>query len=43
MSDDKKVLVNGKEEPPLKKTKLPLDVDWAAIVREKQKVPEAKP
>jgi hypothetical protein len=36
-SEEKKVVVNGKEEAPKKKTTLPLDVDWQAIVREKQK------
>lgn len=32
-----KIIVNGQDEPPIKKTKLPLDVDWEKIVREKQK------
>jgi hypothetical protein len=32
----KKVLVNGKEEAPVNKTKLPPDVDWQAMAREKQ-------
>jgi hypothetical protein len=36
MSDEKKIFVNGKEEAPIKKTKLPLNVDWEKIVREKQ-------
>lgn len=32
-----KIIVNGKEEEPIKKTKLPLDVDWQKIALEKQK------
>jgi len=32
----KKIIVNGKEEPPIKKTKLPLEIDWQKIAREKQ-------
>jgi hypothetical protein len=35
-SKEKKVRVNGKERVPIKKTKLPPDVDWQAIAREKQ-------
>jgi hypothetical protein len=30
-------MVNGKEEKPLRKKKLPPDVDWQAIARVKQK------
>jgi len=37
---NKKVLVNGKEETPIKKTKIPSTVDWAAVVRAKQKAAE---
>lgn len=37
MSDHEKVLVNGKVEEPVKKTKVPLDIDWQAIALEKQK------
>jgi hypothetical protein len=33
---EKKVLVNGKEEAPKKKTKVPLTVDWQAVARKKQ-------
>jgi len=29
-------MVNGKEEPAKKKFKLPPDVDWQAIARDKQ-------
>jgi len=36
MSSNKKIVVNGKEEKPIKKTKLPRDVDWQAIAKEKQ-------
>lgn len=32
-----KIIVNGKEEKPIKKTKLPLDVDWQKIALEKQR------
>ena len=35
-NEKKTVLVNGKEEKPIKKTKLPLDVDWQAIAKRKQ-------
>ena len=37
---EKKVMVNGKEADPVKKKKLPVGVDWQALVLEKQK---AKP
>jgi len=30
------VVVNGKAEEPINKTKLPLNVDWQALAREKQ-------
>ena len=34
---NKKLIINGKEVAPINKVKLPLDVDWQAIAREKQK------
>ena len=36
MSDDKKVIVNGKEEAPIRKFKVPLDFDWQAVVKKKR-------
>lgn len=38
MSDDKKeyVIVNGKKEKPIRKVKVPLDINWQKIVKEKQ-------
>ena len=36
MPTNKKIIVNGKEEKPLKKKKLPPSVDWQALAREKQ-------
>jgi len=41
-NESKKVIVNGKEEAPKKKTKLPLDIDWQAIARKKQAVKEGQ-
>jgi ribosomal protein L24E len=35
-SNKKKIVVNGKEEEPIKKRKLPRDIDWQKIVKEKQ-------
>ena len=37
MSDEKKVMVNGVQEDPIRKVKLPLDIDWEKVAREKQK------
>jgi len=34
---EKKVVVNGKEEEPIKKRKIPRDIDWQAVAKEKQK------
>lgn len=42
MSDEEKVVVNGKEEKPIRKFKLPLGVKWEEIVREKLKEKEAE-
>ena len=36
MSSNKEVVVNGKNEKPIKKTKIPRDVDWQQIAKEKQ-------
>ena len=41
-SNDKKIVVNGKEEKPIKKTKLPRDVDWQELAKKKQEVKEEK-
>ena len=30
-----KIIVNGKEEKPIKKTKLPRDIDWQKLAKEK--------
>lgn len=35
-SSEKKVVVNGNEEEPIKKTKVPRDVDWQKLVKAKQ-------
>lgn len=35
-SNNKKIVVNGKEEKPIKKHKLPRLVDWQKIIKEKQ-------
>jgi len=35
MSSNKKIFVNGKEEKPIKKRKLPRDIDWQKIIKEK--------
>ena len=32
----KKVAVNGAEETPIEKKKVPLDVDWQELARKKQ-------
>lgn len=43
MSDEhKKILVNGSEEKPLNKVKLPLDIEWEKIALEKQREEAAK-
>jgi len=34
---EKPIIVNGKQELPKKKKKLPKDVDWQSLAREKQK------
>lgn len=37
MSDtSKKIVVNGKEEAPIRKVKLPIEVDWQEIARKKE-------
>ena len=36
MSSNKKIVVNNVDEEPIKKVKLSLDIDWQAIVKEKQ-------
>jgi len=36
MPSNKKIVVNGKEETPVKKTKVPRDVDWQKLVKAKQ-------
>ena len=36
MSSNKKIVVNGKEEKPIKKRKLPRDIDWQALAKKKQ-------
>jgi len=33
---NKPIVINGKEEAPKPKFKLPLDVDWQKIAKEKQ-------
>jgi ribosomal protein L24E len=35
MSSNKKIVVNGKEEKPINKKKLPRDMDWQKIAKEK--------
>lgn len=37
MSSNKDIVVNGKKEKPIKKTKLPRDVDWQKIAGEKNR------
>jgi len=40
--EEKKVIVNGKEEKPIPKTKLPLEVDWQELARKKLEELQAK-
>ena len=40
MPTNKKIMVNGVEQPPIKKTKVPPEMDWQAVVRERQKAAE---
>lgn len=36
MTDQVRIVLNGKEVEPIKKTKLPREVDWQAIAKAKQ-------
>lgn len=36
MSSSKKLIINGKEAQPIKKKKVPRDIDWQKIAKEKQ-------
>lgn len=36
MSSNKEVVVNGEKKTPIKKVKVPRDVDWQQIAKEKQ-------
>jgi ribosomal protein L24E len=35
MSSSKKLVINGKEEQPIKKKRVPRNVDWQAIAKKK--------